>query len=48
MMQKTHQWALKYAKVSFLQISQKVKVLELNVVLSTNINIYIPVILNYV
>ena len=32
-------WAIRFAKIIFLQISQKVKVLELNVVFSTNINI---------
>ena len=33
-------------KFSFLQISPKVKVLELRVVLSANINMHIPVILS--
>ena len=41
-------WALRCAKISFLQISQKVKVLELNVVFSTNKNIHITVILSFV
>ena len=35
-------------KFSFLQISRKVKVLELRVVLSANINMHIAVILSYV
>ena len=35
-------------KSVFLQISQNVKVMELNSVFSTNINIHIPVILSYV
>ena len=33
---------------SFLQISRKLKVLELRVVLSANINMHLPVILSYV
>ena len=41
-------WASRCTKIIFLQISQKVKVLELNVLFSTNIIIHIPVILSYV
>ena len=41
-------WAFVCAKISFFADISKVKVLELNVVSSTNINICIPVILSYV